>query len=301
MAAFPEVVSSFAAALALERGLSANTQESYLRDVRQFVAFLAKRGVVDSAAVSRGDVTDFMSELFAAGRRSSTRARAFVSIREFCAHLKSAGYAAANPTELLDSPKKSRTLPRVLSMEEAGRLVDSITGGDARDVRDRAMLELFYGCGLRVGEIVALETDDFHADDELVRCRGKGGKERLVPVNACAGAALRRYLDSARPQFAAKRPGERRMFLTRLGRGFTRVGVFKLVKERAAAAGIDPAKISPHVLRHSFASHLLAGGADVRAIQEMLGHASLATTQMYTHVDEARLSDVHRRHHPRAE
>ena len=301
MAAFPEVVSSFAAALALERGLSANTQESYLRDVRQFVAFLAKRGVRDSAAVSRDDVVDFMSELFSAGRRSSTRAREFVSIREFCAHVKSAGYAASDPSAMLDAPKKSRTLPRVLSAEEAGELVDSVGGADARDVRDRAMLELFYGCGLRVGEMVSLEVEDFHADDELVRCRGKGGKDRLVPVNACAGAALRRYLDGARQQFAARNPGERRMFLTRLGRGFTRVGVFKMVKERAAAAGIDPSRISPHVLRHSFASHLLAGGADVRAIQEMLGHASLATTQMYTHVDEARLADVHRRHHPRAE
>ena len=300
MAAFSEGISSFAASLALERGLSPRTQEAYLRDIRQFVSFLAERGIADMGGFSRDDVAAYLERLFSLGKKASSRARAFVAVREFCAHLKERGYAAADHSATLEGPKKNVALPKVLSVDEVSRMIEAVSGADARDLRDRAMLELFYGCGLRVSELGALEVQDFHADDELVRCRGKGDKERLVPVNARAGDAVRRYLDTARPQLGNGRQDERRMFLTRRGKGFTRMGIFKIVKERAAAVGIDPKRVSPHVLRHSFASHLLAGGADVRAIQEMLGHASLATTQMYTHVDEARLAETHRLHHPRA-
>ena len=300
MAAFSEGLASFSASLALERGLSPRTQEAYMRDVRQFVEFLGERGVAETGKISREDVSAYLEKMFEMGRKATSRARAFVSVREFCAHLKARGYASADPTATLEGPKKGKALPKVLSAEEVARMLEAVSGGDAQDVRDRAMLELLYGCGLRVSELAGLEVRDFHADDELVRCRGKGGKDRLVPVNACAGAAVRRYLDTARPQLAAGRFDESRMFLTRRGSGFTRMGLFKIVKARAAAVGIDPKRVSPHVLRHSFASHLLEGGADIRAIQEMLGHASLATTQMYTHVDSARLVETHRLHHPRA-
>jgi integrase/recombinase XerD len=162
------------------------------------------------------------------------------------------------------------------------------------------MLEMLYGSGLRVSELCDLSVQDFIADADLIRCFGKGSKERFVPVGVAEGHALARYLAEGRGAFDRTGGAERHMFLTRLGRKFTRMGVFKMLKERAAAAGLDPAVVSPHVLRHCFASHLLAHGADIRAIQEMLGHASIATTQIYTHVDQARFAELHRKHHPRA-
>ena len=163
------------------------------------------------------------------------------------------------------------------------------------------MLEMLYGCGLRVSELCGLELSDLPEGAELVRCRGKGSKERLVPFAPSVAAAVRRYLDGARGALVRGNLAERHLFVTRLGKGFTRMGVFKLLKERAAAVGIDPAAISPHVLRHSFATSLLAHGADIRSFQEMLGHASVSTTQIYTHVDQSRLGQVHRTYHPRAE
>jgi integrase/recombinase XerD len=181
------------------------------------------------------------------------------------------------------------------------RLVCSVAGDSPRDLRDRAILEMLYGCGLRVSELCGLELGDITADAEVVRCRGKGSKERLVPLSPLIGATLRRYIDGGRPAFLANGRQERHLFVTRLGKAFTRMGVFKLLRQRALAAGIDPTRVSPHVLRHSFATSLLAHGADIRSIQEMLGHASVSTTQIYTHVDQARLGKIHRTYHPRAE
>jgi len=301
MAALGECRSSFAAWLALERGLAAKTLEAYGRDIRFFAEFLMARGRTDSREITREDVVDYLETLRAARRRASTRARAFVALREFLRHVKLEGFAKNDVAETLEAPKKSLVLPRVLDEEAVRRLVTSVTGAVPRDLRDRAMLEMLYGCGLRVSELCALELRDFIADADVVRCRGKGSKERIVPVGGACGRALRRYLESARETFAKGRVGEAHLFLTRLGRAFSRMGVFKLLRERAAAAGLDASVVSPHVLRHCFATHMLAHGADIRAIQEMLGHASIATTQIYTHVDRARLGEVHRLHHPRAD
>ncbi len=192
-------------------------------------------------------------------------------------------------------------LPRVLDEATTLKILQSADGSEPRDLRDRAMLEFLYGCGLRVSELCGLELQDVIADAGVVRCRGKGSKERIVPIGIPAASALARYLASARESFSRGNAAERRIFLTRLGRPFTRMGVFKMLRERAAAAGVDAHAVSPHVLRHCFATDLLAHGADIRAIQEMLGHASIATTQVYTHVDRARLGTVHRTYHPRAE
>ena len=291
----------FTADLALARGLSPKTVEAYGRDVRAFLEFLAARGKTTSDALVRADVTDHVGALRAKGRKASTRARAFVAVREFLAFLASTHATAHDLSEGLEAPRKNLVLPRVLDEETTLKILKSADGVEPRDLRDRAMLEFLYGCGLRVSELCGLELQDVIADAGVVRCRGKGSKDRIVPVGVPAAKALMRYLESARESFARGNAAERRIFLTRLGRPFTRMGVFKMLRERAAAAGVDAKAVSPHVLRHCFATDLLAHGADIRAIQEMLGHASIATTQVYTHVDRARLGTVHSTYHPRAE
>jgi integrase/recombinase XerD len=295
-----EGLSSFSAHLALARGLAGKTVEAYVRDVRAFNRTLAARGVSACADIASADVQAHLASLSRAARRASTRARAFVAVREFLRHLVREKWLEKDPSAALEAPRKDRLLPRVLPEEAMARMLDAIAGQTPRDLRDRALLELLYGCGLRVSEICALELSDWQPDEELVRCTGKGSKDRVVPVGTHAARALARYLESARDVFAKGRADARKIFLTRRGGGFTRMGVFKMLRERAAAAGLDPSAVSPHVLRHCFATHLLAHGADIRAIQEMLGHASLATTQIYTHVDDSRLRGVHQTHHPRA-
>lgn len=300
MAALGECRSSFATWLALERGVAAKTLEAYGRDIRFFVDFLVARGRVDSREITRGDVVDYLETLRGARKRASTRARAFVALREFMHHLKLEGFVKADVAEGLEAPKKNLVLPRVLDEESTNRLVSSVNGTSPRDLRDRAILEMLYDCGLRVSELCSLEVRDFIADAEVVRCRGKGSKERVVPMGVACGQSIRRYLESGREALVKGNAAERHLFVTRLGRAFTRMGIFKLLRERAAAAGLDASVVSPHVLRHCFATHMLAHGADIRAIQDMLGHASISTTQIYTHVDQARLGEVHRLHHPRA-
>ncbi len=297
---FDEAVDSFAASLSLERGLSENTQEAYVRDVRAFVRQMAARGRRAAADVTREDVAAHLDALLREGMKPSSRARAFVSVREFFAHLKEMRLVPADPTEGFDAPKKGLALPKTLSEDVMRRLVESVSGKEARDVRDRAMLELLYGCGLRVSELCDLPLDAIAEGADFIRCTGKGSKDRIIPLGHAGGEAVSRYLASARGALVRGNASERHLFVTRLGRRFTRMGVFKMLKQRAAAAGIDAKCVSPHVLRHCFASHLLAHGADIRAIQEMLGHASISTTQVYTHVDESRLGEIHRRYHPRA-
>lgn len=292
---------AFAADLALARGLATKTVEAYGRDVRAFLEFLAARGKTTPEALVRADVADHVGALRAKGRKASTRARAFVAVREFLAFLASTHATAHDLSEGLEAPKKNLVLPRVLDESTTLKILQSADGVAPRDLRDRAMLEFLYGCGLRVSELCGLELQDVIADAGVVRCRGKGSKERIVPIGLPAAKALARYLESARESFTRGNAAERRIFLTRLGRPFTRMGVFKMLRERAAAAGVDAKAVSPHVLRHCFATDLLAHGADIRAIQEMLGHASIATTQIYTHVDRARLDSVHRTYHPRAD
>ncbi len=291
---------SFTAELSLERGLAPKTVEAYGRDIRFFLAFLSARGRTAPEQLTHLDVAAYLEHLAAERKRASTRARAFVAIRAFLHFLKLQGATAADLSEGLVAPKKNLVLPHVLDEETTRRLVESVTGSTPRDLRDRVMLEVLYDCGLRVSELCTLEVVDFIADAGVMRCRGKGSKERIVPVGVACGKAIEKYLTEARSNFVRTGNDVRAMFLTRLGRPFSRMGVFKLLRERAAAAGIDSSRISPHVLRHCFATHMLEHGADVRAIQEMLGHASIATTQIYTHVDRARLGAEHRRHHPRA-
>jgi len=289
-------IDAFLSALEFERGMARNTCESYARDLSRFAAYLKRRGRASAGEVSRGDIADFLRGEREAGLAGSTRARRTAAIRMWLKYLKERRMVASNPSELMDPPKRGLVLPRVLSEEEVAAMIDAVDGDDPRELRDRAILETLYGCGLRVSELCDLKTEDFVAEGELLRILGKGSKERIVPVGHAAGRALGAYFESARGTFAKGGPDETHVFLTRLGRPFTRQGVFKVIRERAAAAGIAASRISPHVLRHCFASHMLARGADIRAIQEMLGHADIGTTQVYTHVDAARFSEVHRLH-----
>ena len=293
-------IDDFIASLRFERSMAENTCAAYGRDLRFFAEFLGKRGVSESADVTRAEIDAYLGEEREEGKKSTTRARRMAAIRMWLKFLKERRYIRKNPAELIDAPKKAKALPKVLSEEETFRMLDAVSGKDPRELRDRAMLEVMYGCGLRVSELCALSTDDIIADGELLRVLGKGSKERVVPIGKVAGRALTDYFASARDVFTKGDPSVTTVFVTRLRKPFTRQAVFKMIKERATAVGIDPKRISPHVLRHCFASHMLQHGADIRAIQELLGHADIGTTQIYTHVDTHRFGELHRKFHPRA-
>lgn len=293
---FDEEISSFIGTLRFAREMAENTCTAYAHDLRDFAAAMKRAGKVSAAEVTREDIVAFLRDERAAGRRSSTRARHTVAIRMWLRHLKAQHLISSDPSELLDTPKKARPLPRVLSEEEVFGMLDAVKGTDPRSLRDRALLETLYGCGLRVSEACELRMEDIIAEGELVRVMGKGSKERIVPLGGAAGRALAAYFTSARDVFTRGNLAETHVFVTRLGKPFTRQGVFKVIRERALAVGIAPERISPHVLRHCFASHMLQHGADIRAIQDLLGHADIGTTQIYTHVDVARLTEVHRLH-----
>ena len=292
-------IDEFIGSLRYERSMAENTCAAYARDLRFFSQYLKKRGISAAGDVKREDIAGFLGEQRSEGRKSTTRARRATAIKVFFKFLRERRFVAKNPAELLEPPKKAKALPRVLSEEETFRMLDKVDGTDPRDLRDRAMLEVMYGCGLRVSELCAMKTEDIIADGELLRVIGKGSKERIVPIGRAAGRALVAYLASARDVFTKGDLSVGHVFVTRLKKPFTRQAVFKLIRERALAAGIAPERISPHVLRHCFASHMLQHGADMRAIQELLGHADIGTTQIYTHVDATRFGDIHRRFHPR--
>ena len=289
-------IEAFALAMRYELGMSGNTCESYERDLRFFGEWLRCRGRSSASEVSRDDIAGFLRDEREAGLKGSTRARRTAAIRMWLRYLKERRMIRENPSELMDPPRKALALPRVLTEEEVAAMLDEVKGSGPRELRDRAILETLYGCGLRVSELCALKMDDLIAEGELFRILGKGSKERVVPIGIAAGRALNAYFDSARGVFTKGNLAETHMFVTRLGRPFTRQGIFKIIRERAAAVGIAADRISPHVLRHCFASHMLSRGADIRVIQELLGHADIGTTQIYTHVDAARFAEIHKLH-----
>ena len=289
-------IEDFISSLLFERGLSEKTCTSYGGDLRSFAAHLKRRKIENAADVKREDIVAFLANEREKGMKGSTRARRTAAIRMFFRHLKERHLIKANPSDLMDAPKKALALPRVLSEQEVFAMLDEVKDEDPVSLRDRAMLEVMYGCGLRVSELCELKREDVVADGELLRILGKGSKERIVPIGTAAGHALTAYFEGSRESFTRGNLSENHVFLTRLGRPFTRQGVFKIVRARAAAVGIAADRISPHVLRHCFASHMLSRGADIRAIQELLGHADIGTTQVYTHVDATRFEEIHKLH-----
>lgn len=293
----PPAISRFVEYLQLERGMSPNTVMAYRRDLLHFFAFIAEENT-PLDAVDRDTVTRYRTKLASGGLAPTSRARRLSAVRSFFLFLQVEGSTAPNPTEFLESPQLPQRLPKVMSREEVERLLESASGSSALAVRDRAMLETLYSTGLRVSELVGLKLVDTDLEEGLVRCRGKGNKERLVPLGRLARMFLIRYLNDARPHLA-ERGEDGSLFLTARGASMSRVAFWQLIQRYAAQANITR-HLSPHVLRHSFATHLLDGGADLRSIQEMLGHARIGTTQIYTHVADGRLREEYDRSHPRA-
>lgn len=292
------LIDQFLDYVSLERGLSLNTRAAYGDDLIRFASFVKTKGVTSPGAVQRRLILEFLMAEKERGVGLNSISRRLVAIKVFFAYLQREALLDRNITEAMDSPKLWRILPGVLSLKEVERLMNAPVGDDMYAVRDRALLELLYGSGLRVSEAAHLKLEDVHFDAGYLRCFGKGSKVRVVPFGEKAANALRQYLAESRPRLCREKTG-REVVLTRLGKGFNRKGIWKMVKRYAGLAGITK-PVSPHTLRHSFASHLLANGAPLRVIQEMLGHADIATTQVYTHVDESRLRAVHAKYHPRA-
>ncbi len=292
---FGDRIRQFREHLSLEQRLGDHTVRSYVLDLNQYEGFLASRGKTRGARIQPEDV-----EAYVSGRAwaASTVARKIASLRAFHEFLRRRGYAEDNPALQIRPPRRSRPLPDVLAVSEVEALVQAPRGEEPAAVRDRAMLELAYATGLRVSELVRLTLEEVDLDENLVRCFGKGLRERVVPFGGKARQALLRYLDVARAHFLRDR-GERALFLTRLGRRFTRMGYWKLLERYRRAAGIER-PISPHTLRHTCATHLLEGGCDLRVVQEFLGHRSIETTRIYTHLDRNYLREEYKTHHPRA-
>jgi integrase/recombinase XerD len=286
--------------LVLERGLSENTRLAYGHDLSEFLDYLSRKGRAGIQDVLRRDVVDFLLEGKERGLAAASLARRLVAIKVFFRYLSTEGLLAANVADAMDSPRLWKILPPTMSVEEVDRLLAAPKAEGPRGLRDRAILETFYATGLRVSELAALTLDSLHFDAEYVRCVGKGDKERVVPIGGRAVEAVRAWLERGRPAYAKKAAaGERAVFLSRRGRPMERIALWRHIRAYARLAGIRK-EISPHVLRHSFASHLLANGASLRTIQEMLGHADISTTQIYTHVEQGRLQSVHHQFHPRA-
>jgi integrase/recombinase XerD len=299
---FEHQVLDFLAYLEFERGLSRNTLEAYRSDLLQFGAFLRRRET-DVLAAEHSDLAAFLSELSTGGPERppvapATLQRKAACLRSFYRHLRREGELHHDPTAELRAPRKSQKLPQVLSRDDVAKLLRAPRGTDPGALRDRALLELMYACGLRASEAIGLEVGDVDLDAGVLRARGKGSKERLVPIGREAVLATRAYLDRGRPALVGLRD-ESRLIVNRRGGGLTRQGLYKIVQRYARDAGLD-GRMSPHTLRHTFATHLLAGGCDLRSLQEMLGHADIATTQIYTHLSAERLKDAYFKAHPRA-
>jgi integrase/recombinase XerD len=274
--------------------LAPRTVDAYRRDLTAFAGWL---GRAPSKATSE-ELERYVSVLRAEGLAATTIARRIAAIRSFFRHQVLIGAREDNPAAEVGLPRRARKLPRTLSPGEAERLVEAASGTTPRDLRDRALVELLYGAGLRVSEAVGLEKGGVDLDERLVRSIGKGGKERIVPLGRNAADALRRYLSRGRPFLDRRHRPE--LFLNAKGGPLTRAGAFLILRRLAEKAGLEPTRIHPHLLRHSFATHLLEGGADLRSVQEMLGHADLATTELYTHVTDRRRREAYYAAHPHA-
>ncbi len=299
---FEQIVLDFLSYLEFERGLSRNTLDAYRSDLQQYGSHLDRTGRSAPAAARPDSVGWGTAVAAGAGPPApvapATLQRKVACLRSFYRHLRRTELLAEDPTAQLRAPRQDRKLPQVLTREEVARLLEQPSGPDPSALRDRALLETMYACGLRASEAVDLEVGDLDLEAGVLRARGKGAKERLVPVGSAAANAIGAYLQRGRPRLVGER-WEARLFVNQRGTGLTRQGLYKIVQRHAASAGLA-AKMSPHTLRHTFATHLLAGGCDLRSLQEMLGHADIATTQLYTHLSAERLKDAYFDAHPRA-
>lgn len=292
-----QAIDAFLDAVWAEQGLSDNTLAAYRRDLEGFSRWLTARGAT-LASVGRADIQDYLSFRFQKRASNRTAARLLSSLRRFYGWRVREGGGRDDPSALVDAPKLGRSLPMSLSEAEVEALLDSPDTATVQGLRDRAMVELLYASGLRVSELVTLSLDQVNLRHGVVRVFGKGSKERIVPLGEEAGVWIERYLAEARPALLEGRGTSPALFVTRRGGPMTRVAFWQLIRRHAERAGMAT-RLSPHTLRHAFATHLLNHGADLRAVQMLLGHANLSTTQIYTHVARTRLQELHARHHPR--
>ena len=290
-------VRTFLNAVRVEKGLADNTIKAYRRDMEKFAAFAQQRKL-STAHVQRSDIVDFLGTLYRKGLDSRSVARHLVTVRNFFRFALIEGYIDRDPSAMIESPKFRRSLPEFLSVEEVDRLLCQPDTTSVIGLRDRAMIELMYSCGLRVSELCGLRVSDLQLEEGCLRCIGKGNKERLVPVGRQALEAVERYLRESRPKLLGDRSSTH-LFLGQTGNAIDRVAYWQRLRDYGRKAGLQKS-LRPHMLRHSFATHLLDRGADLRSVQIMLGHSDISTTQIYTHVVEQRLKQVYRAHHPRA-
>ena len=294
-----EFVKEYLAILQYEKNLSANTTNAYRNDLKKFLSYLEDKAITDFNEVSSNHLSSFFERQREMGVDSATSARYMSSLKGFFRYLENNDYIEKNPTGKLTPVKIGRKLPAVLSFYEIEKILDAPKPADMDGLRDKAILETLYSSGLRVSELINLKINDLYFDDEVVRVLGKGSKERIVPIGSSAIHWLKEYLLHSRPHLEKKMKSHNFVFLNmKRGTKISRMAVWNIVKRYSDEAGIKK-EIHPHTFRHSFATHLLEGGADLRAVQEMLGHADISTTQIYTHIDRNYIKQVHKDHHPR--
>ena len=297
MQAIETLVDAYLNYILIEKGLSKHTISSYARDLQRFLVFLAQHKLNAISQIDRSVILQHLIALRQAGLSARSRARHLVSLRGFFKYLVIEKHLSHNPAQLVDLPKSGLKLPEVLSETEVASLIRAPDTTKPSGLRDTAMLELLYAAGLRVSELITLKLQNINLDAGFVRVLGKGGKERIVPIGSAARESIRAYIDEGRAGLL-KQHTSPYLFVARAGNPMTRQGFWKLIKRYGSRAGITK-KITPHMLRHSFASHLLEGGADLRAVQVMLGHVDITTTQIYTHVAQRHLKYLHKKYHPR--
>lgn len=284
--------------LKLEKNLSVNTISSYRNDLTAFLSFLKDKNIIDPSEVNTEHISSFFKLLNELGLSGTSSARYFSSLKGFFLFLIKNKYILKNPIEKISAPKLSKKLPSVLDVSEVEKILSQPNISDKFGLRDKAMLELFYACGTRVSELINLKISDLFFGDEIIRVFGKGSKERLIPIGSSAIKWISDYLKLSRPLLMKKSKSENYLFLNSRSSKLSRMGVWKIIDRYIKEAGIEK-EVHPHTFRHSFATHLLEGGADLRAVQEMLGHADISTTQIYTHIDRDYIKQVHKQYHPR--
>ena len=293
-----DLLDSFLSYLVVEKGLSENTLESYGRDLKKFLLFIKSRGISSAREIKYGDILDFMTRSREEGLNATTIVRSMVSVKQFFKYLLAEKVLSEDPTAHIKTPKMKKAIPGVISLDDVESILGAPDESTPEGLRDAAMLEILYATGIRVSELIGLKLNDVNFELGFVVVYGKGSKERVVPIGDKAREKLLSYLRDSRPSLLKGREAKA-LFVTRRGAGMTRQGFWKIIKAQALKAGVTK-KISPHTLRHSFATHLLERGADLRTIQVMLGHSDISTTQIYTHVESERLKEIHKKYHPRS-
>ena len=296
---FKKLIKSYLNFVSLEKGLSENTKVSYQNDLRTLALYLELKGKESFSDLNYLDVTSFLEYLAELGLSAGSRARYISSIRGFLKYLLSNGKLELDFIDKIELPKAGRKLPDTLSIEEVSLIIDAPDTTKAGGIRDKAMLETLYACGLRVSELINLRQRDLYLEQEVIRVVGKGSKERIIPIGLSAAKWIELYKKNARSHFIKNSNTDDILFLNARGTKISRMGIWKILKKYAEAS-VPEKKVHPHVFRHSFATHLLEGGADLRAVQDMLGHSDISTTQIYTHIDREFIKEVHKSFHPRA-